>query len=173
MSRIDYRETVCNLINDNNYKEIAEVGIWRGELSRRIINKCSPERLILVDPFSYNMNHIGNYICTMGEKERFQEELDIMAKEIEKLPAHFLRMNSTDAVEHVEDGSLDFVFIDAVHLYKYVVEDVMAWLPKIRKGGMISGDDYVSPKHQKDVRKAVKDTIGEVDNTHRVWFKKV
>jgi len=37
---------------------------------------------------------------------------------------------------------LDFVFIDANHMYEPVKEDIEAWYPLIRKDGIISGHDY-------------------------------
>ena len=40
------------------------------------------------------------------------------------------------------DGSLCCVYIDADHTYESVTEDITAWLPKIRAGGVICGHDY-------------------------------
>jgi predicted O-methyltransferase YrrM len=38
--------------------------------------------------------------------------------------------------------SLDVVFIDLTHTYEAVKEDIKLWLPKVKKGGFIAGDDY-------------------------------
>jgi hypothetical protein len=54
----------------------------------------------------------------------------------------FLREFSVEAAKRVPDRSLDFVYVDANHRYEYVVADIAAWLPKIRRGGIISGHDY-------------------------------
>lgn len=170
---MDFRDVVCNLINENSYKRVAEIGVWKGELSSKIIKKCSPEYLLLVDPLSYELNNMGDYKCTMGEPVKTQSELDEIATELSYLSATFMRTTSIEAAQKIEDGSLDFVFIDAMHLYDYIVQDINTWLPKIRKGGMISGDDYIEPRHEKEVRRAIKDTIGSVENIGRVWFKKV
>lgn len=40
------------------------------------------------------------------------------------------------------DASLDWVHLDARHDYASVQSDIRAWLPKIKKGGWLSGDDY-------------------------------
>jgi hypothetical protein len=40
-----------------------------------------------------------------------------------------------DFVKEVEDGSLDFVFIDGNHSFEAVREDLGAWPAKIKKGG--------------------------------------
>lgn len=52
-----------------------------------------------------------------------------------------IRAKSVWAASFVKDG-LDFVFIDAGHEYEDVRDDIAAWLPKIRSGGMIAGHDY-------------------------------
>ena len=37
---------------------------------------------------------------------------------------------------------MDIVFLDADHKYKSVKEDIEAWYPKVRKGGILSGHDF-------------------------------
>lgn len=169
---MDYRDTVCNIIKENGYRRIAEIGVWRGYLSRYIIEKCNPEHLLLVDPFSVKMNKSGSYQCLMGEQVKTQKELDVMASEISRLNADFRRLPSLEASAVIPDGSLDLVFIDAIHTYKSVTRDIRAWLPKVRKGGMISGDDFTGA-HGAVVSRAVNDVLGKVINIERVWFKKV
>jgi hypothetical protein len=53
-----------------------------------------------------------------------------------------IRDYSVKAAEQVPDGSLDWVFIDANHSYRSVLEDLDAWAPKVKSGGLISGHDY-------------------------------
>lgn len=40
------------------------------------------------------------------------------------------------------DKSLDAVFIDADHEYSSVAQDIDAWRPKIKDGGVLAGHDY-------------------------------
>ena len=47
------------------------------------------------------------------------------------------------AVDLFQNESLDFIYIDARHDYKAVWDDLEAWFPKLRKGGLFSGHDYV------------------------------
>ncbi len=49
--------------------------------------------------------------------------------------------------EDFEDESLDFVFIDGNHDFEYVVEDICKWTKKVRKGGIVSGHDYVKMRN--------------------------
>jgi hypothetical protein len=54
-----------------------------------------------------------------------------------------VRASSKKASEMFEDESLDFIFIDANHAYDFVVEDINLWFPKLKKGGVFSGHDYI------------------------------
>ena len=55
-----------------------------------------------------------------------------------------VRLSSLDSVNLYENRSLDFVFIDASHEYDDVKKDILAWYPKIKKGGIIAGHDFTT-----------------------------
>jgi len=59
---------------------------------------------------------------------------------------HFLKMKSTEAADTFKDESLDWVYIDARHDYESVLEDMNAWWPKVKQGGLFSGHDYCASK---------------------------
>jgi hypothetical protein len=52
------------------------------------------------------------------------------------------RLTSVEAAKLFPDKSLDLVYIDGDHRTESVIADITSWLPKIRKGGIISGHDY-------------------------------
>ena len=53
-----------------------------------------------------------------------------------------IRMHSVQAAATYADDSLDMVFLDAGHDYASVTEDILAWLPKVKKGGILCGHDW-------------------------------
>lgn len=53
-----------------------------------------------------------------------------------------LRCSSVEAARTFDDASLDLVFLDAGHSYEDVSADIAAWLPKLKPGAVIAGDDY-------------------------------
>ena len=76
------------------------------------------------------------------------------------------RTTTTEAAEGIEDGSLDWVFIDADHSFRGVSEDIANWLPKIRKGGMVIGHDI----DREGVRLAVEQHFGvEWETKDKAW----
>ena len=56
------------------------------------------------------------------------------------------------------DASVDWVHLDARHDYAGVKADIQAWLPKVKLGGWLSGDDYDEIKWP-EVVKAVGDLL--------------
>jgi len=53
-----------------------------------------------------------------------------------------LEMDVFDAINTFEDNSVFCVFIDDDHNDQYVERELKAWLPKMRRDGIIIGDDY-------------------------------
>jgi predicted O-methyltransferase YrrM len=82
-----------------------------------------------------------------------------------------VKASSLEAAAQYDDRSIDFLMIDASHSYVDVVEDIQAWYPKIKLGGIISGDDY----DFEEVARAVADTCGtsiKIYPRTTWWFRK-
>ena len=56
--------------------------------------------------------------------------------------AVMLRNLSVNAANMIEDESLDWIYVDALHVEAAVLMDLKAWYPKLRPGGLMSGDDW-------------------------------
>jgi predicted O-methyltransferase YrrM len=100
------------------------------------------------------------------------------------LAGHYetIRAESSEAAANFADGSIDFVFIDACHLYSRVTKDIDAWLPKVRSGGLICGHDFeyemfweeglekdFFKERHNGVIKAVKERFGECKPVDGMW----
>jgi len=46
------------------------------------------------------------------------------------------------AARRYQDASVDFVWVDADHSREVVYEDLKAWMPKLKLGGIMAGHDY-------------------------------
>lgn len=77
-----------------------------------------------------------------------------------------VKSTSIEASKMYQNNSLDFVFIDAAHDYDNVCADINAWAPKVKSGGIISGHDW----HHLPIKKAVNDTLGEVNSFGNCWY---
>jgi len=59
---------------------------------------------------------------------------------------HFIRPvrgDSASLAADYADGSIDSIFIDGDHSYEGCRRDIVAWLPKLKRGGRIGGHDAV------------------------------
>lgn len=132
-----------NLINNG-----IEIGVLNGEFSKYILDNW-PGNLYLVDSWrklddyvDYNSRDSKYHItCLLNTIKNIQDN---------DSRAHILRMLSIDASNIFPDEFFDFIYIDANHKYDDVMNDLNAWFPKLKKGGLFSGDDYI-PDNNKDV----------------------
>lgn len=56
----------------------------------------------------------------------------------------FLNMDSIEASRKFADGSVNMVFLDSDHHGDFVYDEMAAWLPKLKRGGMFCGHDFHS-----------------------------
>ncbi len=128
----------------------AEVGVHRGDLSERLLGRLGPERLHLIDPWLYfesSKYERSWYGGKAGGGERNMERryrgvLRRFRREIDAGVVVVHRGMSWDVAESFGDDSLDWVYIDADHSYESVRRDLAAYVPKVKAGGLITGDDY-------------------------------
>jgi predicted O-methyltransferase YrrM len=52
-------------------------------------------------------------------------------------------MLSAEAATMFENGSLDFVYLDADHSFESAWQDLSVWYPKVRIGGILAGHDFL------------------------------
>lgn len=53
-----------------------------------------------------------------------------------------IKLPSVEGAKLYKNYSLDFVFIDANHTFEAVRDDLQAWFPKVKYGGILAGHDY-------------------------------
>ena len=117
----------------------AEIGVLYGDTSDHLLRTFPELTLYSIDPY------LG---YEAYEKERTQEAMTHFEAVATQKLALFgdrsirLKMTSLEAAPLIDDESLDFVFIDALHSYEAVRDDLNAWVPKVRNDGIIAGHDY-------------------------------
>ena len=101
---------------------------------------------------------------------RLRANLEATRPAWEPVSVDLMLVSSLEAVKAFEDGSLDLVFIDGSHLEPDVRDDITAWRPKVRAGGLLSGHDYGWKDHP-GVKAAVDALLGVVCHQESVWWK--
>ena len=129
----------CGLVEpDLSMMEMYEVGSFAGE-SAEIFSKYF-DAVHCVDPWTSDPNICGLTPACPFNCEDVQRSFDERAAKCGNLVKHV--GYSIDVAKTVEDGSLDFVYIDGLHDYGSVKRDIGAWWPKVKVGGFIGGHDY-------------------------------
>ena len=123
----------------------AEIGVWRGDFSNRILHLVSPKELHLIDPWKFQSEYPSTWFG--GVKVKSQSDMDNIYNQLVKNLAKyqnviFHRDFSQKAVDDFKDNYFDWVYIDGNHFYDYVKQDLELYLGKVRTGGFICGDDY-------------------------------
>ncbi len=124
---------------------LAEIGVWQGGFSRRILQLRKPRELHLVDPWLF----VASLPERMygGSVAKSQSDMDaIMASVVKQFagsPAvRVHRSTSLEVAKSFADSHFDWVYIDGDHSYAAVLADLDAWFPKLKVGGKIVLDDY-------------------------------
>lgn len=117
----------------------AEIGVWRGKWSARMCADNPNLELLCVDRWQT----YGEYADSRNDQAKLDEAYQNAAAGLAKYRCMLLRMASLEAAKTVPDGSLDYVYVDANHGDAFVTADLEAWAPKVRRGGIVSGHDYI------------------------------
>tara|TARA_B110000971_G_C19910336_1_gene454208 strand:- start:137 stop:775 length:639 start_codon:yes stop_codon:yes gene_type:complete len=136
-------ERLSNLSDKRNLVG-AEIGVAGGEHALSLLENLNILMLYLIDPYEmyeeYLKNLDSNYWAT-------KPPLDETFLKAEKLldpyqeQTKFVKKFSNSAVKEIE-ASIDFVYIDGNHDYKYVREDLELYYPIVKSGGLIGGHDF-------------------------------
>ena len=149
-----YRTHIARMINEIQsddgepvMKRGAEVGVFKAQLSSEMLSVVtSLEEYILVDPWKHLDD--WNMPFNNNDDEQFKKIFEEAMSKTKNRPEFadkvtVVREVSVRGKEFVEDESLDFVYIDGDHTAKGAMLDVLSWLPKVRCGGLVMGDDYL------------------------------
>jgi hypothetical protein len=142
-----------------------EIGVQLGEYSATILKYWRGMHLISVDPWLSDAPE--NYIDIANvPQSQHEERYQATCQKLEPFGARssIWRMTSLEAAPRIPDYSLDFVYIDARHDYASVMEDLIAWVPKVRPGGIVAGHDYLDgmlAAGEFGVKRAVDEFFGE------------
>jgi len=122
-----------------------EVGVWRGEFTRMILNQLQPKKLTLIDPWK-NFDERKDAFDGQTKEDEFERiHNEVKAKfadEIEAGQVEIMRALSADALAEMNENTLDFAYLDGDHSYEGVKADLEGVFPLMKQGGIIMMDDF-------------------------------
>jgi len=147
LREIQHRDHIPEFLNKYGLTgNAAELGTYLGDFAETLLKTWSGKRLNLVDP--YRHYQAGEYVDgtaidhATGRPVDFEIVFWRAHARLNPYPAaYFIRKTSAEAVTMFEDGSLDFVYVDANHSFEHVTEDLKLWWPKLAAGGLMGLHD--------------------------------
>ncbi len=140
----------------------AEIGVLEGYYSKKILEQ-NPKTLYLVDVWMplENYEDITNNI---NYPDAFAKIKNLSASYTNKCV--IIKDTSIQTSKRFKNNFFDFIYIDANHCYEEIKKDVLAWFPKVKSGGVLSGHDYLKFKREenKNFLKNGKDVILYTEN---------
>ena len=135
-----------NMLNDTEerYDYILEIGAFWGGSAEVFANFCKKMISVDIDPpkfHDYTITGCDEYKYIQGNSH-LKETLKKVKKELDK-------------------NKIDVLFIDGDHLYESVKKDFNAYLPLVKKGGIIGFHDIINPSTWR--------VKGKVVGTSKFW----
>lgn len=146
--RVDARSAVLDVLPRGAVG--AEVGVAKGDYSKRLIRSLKPQKIFLIDPWRvadagvqrraahYGADRVDQsfldsryqYVCRRFEKEREAGVVEIV------------RGGFQDWLDREPTQELDWVYIDGDHSHDGVLRDLRIAMAVVKYGGLIACDDY-------------------------------
>ncbi len=122
LQRIEY---VSTLVKPGDVG--AQIGVWMGDFAYYGLLPIQPSKLYLIDPWEVYNDYMYDTVSRMFAPF---DNVEI------------LRMKSESAADLFPDEFFDYVYINGDHSYGAVMHDLTNYLPKVKVGGYIIGDNY-------------------------------
>lgn len=136
------------------YINVIEIGARYGDSSKIILENLNVNKYIIIDPYTSYEEYIGDGFNKIISHDNDDKIFNKIKNKLETLHKNmiFYRKFSTDknTINAIEDNSIDLIFIDGNHTYKYVLDDLENYYPKLKKTGIMCGDDFFMRSHKND-----------------------
>ena len=132
----------------------AEIGVWCGGLCHRLLRARPLLSMYLVDWWKEQgpeSSYFKSGDTAGGRPQKFFDKCyarTIKATAKYQTRRTIFRMDSVAAADRVQDGCLDFCFVDGDHSFEGVVRDIQAWKSKVKPGGWLCGHDWENDEYK-------------------------
>ena len=130
------RNDLVELFQQLGFKTGVEIGVFEGEFTEVLAK--GGFKIYGIDPWLVYEDY-----GTAKYQPKADSRYEITKKRLSPYPdVTLIKDFSMEAVKKFENESLDFVYIDGNHQFRYVADDIYEWWKKVKKGGIICGHDY-------------------------------
>jgi predicted O-methyltransferase YrrM len=130
------RDDLALLFAELGYRSGVEIGVESGEYTE-VLAKANPKATIYcVDAWKAYRGYRDHVT-----QEKIDGFLLNTRRRLAPYNCNIIQGLSMDVVGEFADRSLDFAYIDGNHSLEFVINDLIQWAKKVRKGGCIAGHD--------------------------------
>jgi hypothetical protein len=119
----------------NDKVKILELGIWIGANSQALYENFNIDELILIDRWYQKYEHYDfPEVKNFPQKvfDRFYNNDNVI----------IIRCDTLRSAQFFQDEYFDYIYLDDNHSYEHVCKELELYYPKLKKGGIYSGDNY-------------------------------
>lgn len=139
------RRNITNFLNKTYPNGIGcEVGVCRGEFSKHLLENWNCKQLYLVDLWEDHDEYKEDF---HNQNSNFEIMTNNVKEYNERVKVY--KGYSNKVVHNFDDELFDFIYIDANHSYEACKEDIELYWNKLKKGGILMGDDYTLTPNEK------------------------
>lgn len=155
-----YREAIAWIPDGGTF---VEVGSWQGQsLAFLLVEAHNSNKRLKV----YGCDHFRGSVNDgpLIQEASLKSVVAHCAHNLRRAayPFSLIHAESTVGATFFADESIDYLFIDAGHMYDEVKSDLAAWLPKVKRGGIAAGHDF----NQVPVEMAVREAFSSREIEH-------
>lgn len=154
---MDYEDLYSEMVERfPSYSTFVELGFWHGRSAAYMCTEIVNSGKVYMDVLS-----VDNFLKSpISNAQELQSKFNFF---------NAIKSDTASAAELFKDESLEFVFIDADHSAKGVTRDIEAWLPKVKKGGVLAGHDYGNWRYP-ELKIAVDKILSEAKKTSEMCW---
>lgn len=156
-----YDYLIKNTITGGSFLEL---GAWLGRSSAYLIDNAPNLNITIIDSWEGSDSELD----TNHKLVKTADIFSMFKKNMGDRKFNFFKGRAENLVDKFEDESFDTIFIDMDHSYDSVKRDIQLWLNKVKKGGILAGDDY--RETLPGVMKAVQELLPDSLIYHHGWI---
>jgi len=130
---------------DMGYQTGVEIGVYKAKYTEKLCE--SGLKIYAVDPWGIFTEYPRDDDTVFINRQQFLYEHALRVLN----PFNnctVIRKTSMEVVKEFDVGSIDFVYIDGDHRFRYIAEDIYEWSKIVRTGGIVSGHDYFDSRRK-------------------------
>ena len=176
MAKVEHHQVLPQLVTGHRVRTFAEVGVWNGDCAKNMLRQvgCYLDQYWGIDQWGVLEEEKPRWMGQITQEQWDEKYLNICKMSTYFPNFHVMRQDSITAATCFPDGYFDMVYIDASHFYQRVLDDIAAWRPKVRPGGILGGHDYINKREGMEAKRAVDEVFPKVNTMEdMVWWVQV